>query len=628
MLARYVYYVDTSPAAAFLWSRARGINRANTAAREWTDDLVQGEMLAAAAAECAASEKAQIHLASGTPFLLVPLIDTRNRVDYVIGVADLELADVPALLHELHENLRYFSQTIHLLPQAVLTARPDGSFDYASRRWFQITGASQDNFNVGKSLREAADKNEEFFERSWTRGISGGELFAFEIPLQTTRGVRSFEFRAAPAYDGTHLRKWIVTIDDVHERVEARNEVARARSRLAALAEIGAIALDEMLTDEQRVERSLAAAAAAAGGGIWCATFAIDGRKIICSNPPNAALPPSAFDSSTEFSGLVASTERWFTGDSRPVLRVPLDVGQPGESLLVVAGPPGAQAFDQFDLDFVRDVAWRISSALRNATAYRRESRIARVLQTAMLPVALPRAPGISFDVSYISAETEMLIGGDWYDAFELADGRLAFSIGDVAGHGLDAAVVMGHVREIVRALALSGASPAEVLNETNGVVLSGGYGLITAILAYLDPATLVMEYASAGHAPPLRVQPDGTVTPLELGDVILGALPRARFRTQSLRLHNNSALVLYTDGLVEYGHDSIAGEMRLRDILAQWARTGFQARAGELADRALGSESAKDDAAMLIVRVQRHAVEGYVSVRRMPARSAADSRS
>ncbi len=626
MFARYINFVDTAANAAFLWSRQRGIVRANASARTWTD-ILQADSVAAAASECADSRKARLYLAPGVSFLLVPLIDTRERADYVIGVSRAQLADVPLLLHDLHENLRDFSQTIHLLPQAVLTARPNGAFDFASRRWYEMTGVAPEELDVGKSLRVAAGPHAPNFERNWASGIAGGELFSFEILLRTTRGTRWFDVRAAPSYEGSHLRKWVVTLDDVHERIEARNEVTRTRARFAALAEIGAIALDYKITDDRLVERALGCAASALDG-IWYVTFTIDGRRHAYVWPPSATIPAEAFDVPEELSGVVAATAPWFGEDRRPVLRAPLDFGEPGVHQIAVAGAAGARAFDELDVAFIRDVSWRIASALRNSTAYRRESRIARVLQTAMLPVALPHAPGISFDVSYTAAETEALIGGDWYDAFQLHDGRLAFSIGDVAGHGLDAAVVMGHVRENVRTRSLRGATPSEVLDETNGVVLAGGYGLITAIVGFLDPSTLLVEYACAGHAPPLRVDASGTVDQLELGDVILGAVPRAKFRTQSLRLRGDCALVLYTDGLVEFARDARAAEARLRGVLSAWAREGFRAKAGELVERVLQSSVANDDAAMLIARVQRTTARGYVSERRTPARSAADSRS
>lgn len=586
----------------------RGICRSNPAALEWTEDLVQNESLTAAAAACAHERKAKQYEAWGATFLLIPLIDHRDRVEYVVGVAGADFADVPLLLHELHENLRYFSQTIHLLPQAVLTASPDGTFDYASRRWYQITGTPADDMlHVGASLKRAAGVYAPTFETYWSKGVASGEVFAFELPLRTVRGRRWFEFRAAPSYEGSRLRKWIVTVDDIQERVEARTEVARARTRLSALADIGAIALDNSLRDDALVQPALQRAASALDA-IWSVVLTIDGERTVCTYPARAVLPTD--------------------DDARPVLRFPLQVGEGGEQELTVIRAPGSEPFDQYDIDFVRDVAWRIASAVRNATSYRRESRIARVLQTAMLPVALPRAPGVFFDVSYITAETDTLVGGDWYDAFELNDGRIACSIGDVAGHGLNAAVVMGHVREMVRALAMRGESPSEVLSETNGVVLAGGYGLITAIVAYIDPDTLVVEYASAGHAPPLHVQADGTVEALELGDVILGAVPRARFATHSLRLRGECALVMYTDGLVEYAHDALTGEALLCSSLSQWAREGFRSPADELVHQILGGANQNDDAAMLIVRAQRSALSDYVNERRMLARSAPDSRS
>ncbi len=615
MLARYIQFVDAAPKAAFLWARNRGIARANSAAWEWTNDLVQAELLAAAANACADELKAQMVAASETTFVLVPLLDSHQRADYVMGLAGADLADLPSLLHELHENLRHFSQTIHLLPQAVLTARPNGSFDYASRRWYQIVGEPLENGDVAGMLKKAAGPQAPRLERKWVEGLSGGELFTFEVLLETVRGARCFELRAAPSYEGAHLRKWIVTLDDVHERVEAQRQLARFRGRLTALADIGAVVLDRSLTDEELIDRTLQSAAGALAA-TWSVIMSVGGKRIARTYPPTAQMAAEFIES--------------LPADGRYHLRLPLEFSDPGDHHISVVRSPNGEAFDDIDIDFVREVTRRIASALQNVNAYRRESRIARVLQTAMLPVSLPRAPGISFDVSYVTPEVETLIGGDWYDAFELHDGRLAFSIGDVAGHGLDSAVIMGHVREIVRALALRGAAPGDVLAETNGVVIAGGYGLITSVVGYLDPATLLVEYACAGHAPPLQVEPNGNVESLELGDVILGAVPRARFRTQSLRLHPGGALVLYTDGLVEYAHDSISGETKLRTVLSQWARDGFQTKAAQLSERVLSGVTANDDVAMLIVRSHRteSPPPAYASERRTPASRAADSRS
>ncbi len=433
-------------------------------------------------------------------------------------------------------------------------------------------------------------------------GVSNGVPFSFEIPMETSGGVRWYEFRAVPSQERSHLLKWIVTLDDIHERVVGRYEIAAAHRRLEVLAEVGAILLDASLSAEEIVRRSLAAASGALNE-IWIASFEMDGRRVAVVHPSEARMFERAIDGIAEASGTTAVMRAWNAEDPRPVLRAPLRLGSAGDHGLALVGAPGREPFEAPDINFFTEVAFRISVALRNLIAYNRESRIARVLQTAMLPVALPQPPGVSFDVTYRAAETETLVGGDWYDAFDLYDGRVAISIGDVAGHGLDASVVMGHVREMVRVAAMQGLSPGEVLEETNRAIVAANHGLATAFLGYLDPMTLRLEYASAGHLPPLLVDANGSIDELDPGDIILGALYESVYQTKVHEVGEEAALVLYTDGLVEYDHDAFAGELRFREVLADWGRNGFSASAGEVSDRALAGARVRDDVAVLVVR-------------------------
>lgn len=543
-----------------------------------------------------------MHAASGATFLMLPLIEGNDRVDHVLAVEDYDLEDAPVLLHALHGGIRHFSQIIHSLSQIVLTARAHGEIDYASRRWFQVIGLPMSAVSIAESVRKAAGPHRGVFERQWKAGVDSASAFSFEIPLATIHGLRWYELRAVPSHEGSRLLKWIVTIDDIHERVEGRHEIAAAHKRLEVLADVGAVLLDASLRPEEIVRRSLAAASGALDE-IWIASFESSGRRNVVVHPAEARMFERAIDGIGETSGTTALMRAWNDEDPRPVLRSPLHLGDSGTHGLALVGAPGRAAFDAPDVNLFSEVAWRISVALRNHIAYERDSRIARVLQTAMLPVALPQPPGVSFDVAYRAAETESLVGGDWYDAFDLFDGRVAISIGDVAGHGLDASIVMGHVREMVRVYAMQGLSPGDVLAETNRAVVAGDHGLVTAFLGYLDPMTLLVEYASAGHLPPLLVSSGGTVEELDLGDIILGALYDAPYQTKVRQLNEGSAVVLYTDGLVEYDRDALAGESRFREVLSEWGQAGFSSSAGDLSDRAIAGARVPDDIAVLIVR-------------------------
>lgn len=194
----------------------------------------------------------------------------------------------------------------------------------------------------------------------------------------------------------------------------------------------------------------------------------------------------------------------------------------------------------------------------------RAEVNAARAIQRTLLPTSLPLVPGWSVDARYEPAGTGQ-VGGDWYDVLRLADGRLALTIGDVTGHGLATAAAMGQLRNATRAYLLDAAPPGVVLSRVAALArwtLPGQ--MATMAVALLDPATGEVEYAGAGHLPPLVVRADGTAAwePV-LGSPLIGLLtgePAAGRTT----LGPGDALLLFTDGVIERRRES------LRDALAR----------------------------------------------------------
>ena len=164
-------------------------------------------------------------------------------------------------------------------------------------------------------------------------------------------------------------------------------------------------------------------------------------------------------------------------------------------------------------------------------------------------------------------------VGGDWYDAFELADGRIALTVGDVVGHGLAAAAAMGQVRTALAALAYHAEGPGELLERLDGFLArSRTTDFATVCYAVIDPATGVLEYASAGHPPMLVVSPAGETTWLDHARSAPLSGDSARVRPQeSTLLEPGSLLVLYSDGLVE----------RRKEPLEVGLRRGWPTRAG-----------------------------------------------
>jgi Stage II sporulation protein E (SpoIIE) len=241
-------------------------------------------------------------------------------------------------------------------------------------------------------------------------------------------------------------------------------------------------------------------------------------------------------------------------------------------------------------------------SALRQS--YVRDHAVSLAFQDAALPRTLPTVPGLAFDAMYEAAGEDALVGGDWYDAFVLPDGRVVISVGDVGGNGLEAAVTMGAVRQTIRGAAQVFAEPAAALDAADRALRSEQPDrIVTAFVGILDPLTLALSYASAGHPPPLLRHGDGSLVELDAIDLPLGLRnERTAGSNHVTTLSQSALLVLYTDGLTEATRNVLEGEKRLRDALAR-DDIVRSARPAAAIRRAVAGE-ASDDVAILTVRV------------------------
>lgn len=217
-------------------------------------------------------------------------------------------------------------------------------------------------------------------------------------------------------------------------------------------------------------------------------------------------------------------------------------------------------------------LAGLIAQALERARRYDNEAALARGLQEALLPHRLSAHPLVKTAGRYLPGTLGMDVGGDWYDVVEAGDG-LALVIGDVQGHGVQAAATMGQLRSAVRAFALSDRSPDEVMSGTNRLLIDLDPGqFASCCYVRLDPVTGVARAARAGHPQPLLRHPDGRTEVLDLpGGVVLGVDPQARYPVTELVLEPDAVLALYTDGLVERpGTDIDEGVEVLRATLSR----------------------------------------------------------
>jgi serine phosphatase RsbU (regulator of sigma subunit) len=247
--------------------------------------------------------------------------------------------------------------------------------------------------------------------------------------------------------------------------------------------------------------------------------------------------------------------------------------------------------------------------ALATAQPLHVEREAVIALQRSLLPDVLVQVPGYDLAARYLPATLAAEVGGDWYDAFRADDASaLVLAVGDVAGHGLEAASLMGQLRTALRAYAFEGQPPRACLPTLSRLLemmrRDDDLQLATACLVLVDPSTGMCRVASAGHPPPVVRQPDGTVEFLAgLGGPPLGVKGSHEVGEEFVALRPGAALVLYTDGLVEDRHRGLeAGLVALANVLAEPAASA-DALCRRLVAALVGDGIREDDVALLVLR-------------------------
>jgi sigma-B regulation protein RsbU (phosphoserine phosphatase) len=218
-----------------------------------------------------------------------------------------------------------------------------------------------------------------------------------------------------------------------------------------------------------------------------------------------------------------------------------------------------SRTFTENDIRLLQRAADRAAAASQ-ARRNRLDSQAALALQRGLLPTRLPSVPGIDLAARYVPGQ-DAGVGGDWYDVFLLPDGSLGIVVGDVAGHGLPSAVVMGRLRSALRAYALEHSDPAEVLARLDRKIHHFEAGnLATAIYVVIPPDRNHARISNAGHLPPVLAVPGHQAQVQDVEpDLPLGIGADAPRRTTRIELPPESVMVLYTDGLVERRRQPIA---------------------------------------------------------------------
>ncbi|MET0201355.1 MAG: SpoIIE family protein phosphatase [Gaiellaceae bacterium] len=258
-------------------------------------------------------------------------------------------------------------------------------------------------------------------------------------------------------------------------------------------------------------------------------------------------------------------------------------------------------------LDVATSIAGQAALALDNARLYQQQTQFAESMQRSLLPRSSPQARGLDVGAVYASS-ARMDVGGDVYDFLELADGQLAVVLGDVTGHGIDAAADMAMAKFVFRSLAREHSEPGDFLRAANEVVLEeiAEGKFITMLFVTADGKNGDLACASAGHPPPRIVRADGgPPEPLSVRGLALGIAEEQEYPAENVRLEPGDTAVLFTDGLLEARRDGeLYGEERLDAALLASASLPAQELAEAVVEdcRAFAGELA-DDCAVVVVK-------------------------
>jgi PAS domain S-box-containing protein len=530
--------------------------------------------------------------------------------------------------------------------QVVWVTTPSGEIAEDSPEWRWITGQSLEEYLGNGWLDAIHPEDRERVEREWRECVGAGKIFDSRYRVRTKTGsYRHYDVRAVPIERDGKIIEWVGASTDVTGQREAEEMRGRLTEQLSAAAlrtarlQQATSMLAEALTVLQVVE-VITEVGRSAIGAERSAVALLDHERLRLRtiNPHGLPDTPGAPGSDIPLDlpsvmTLAITTRRPVLVETPDSLRRQFDgvanvdlflahsderawVGLP---LLAAGAPLGALRFSftkprqitEEERVFLEALAGQCALALERASLFEREHTTAETLQRSLLPDRLPNVPGIILEAHYLPVTRNMEIGGDWYDAFRLPDGRLAVAAGDVMGKGLTAAAGMGRVRNALRALALTDPRPAAVLAGLDRLFTATELDEQVTTVAYLvvDPVTGDGLAGNAGHLPPLLLSRDAPprLDTTEAGTPLGWACPRQQY---VFRLPPGTTAVLYSDGLVENRRRGLdAGLDELVSVAAQ-ARPGMVEDPSRLleylVDRMLTGHEQDDDVTVLVLHVPR----------------------
>ncbi len=529
--------------------------------------------------------------------IAVALVEAIRRQASAINEGQLrrQTLELQRVRAELSEADALFQSVGESIPFGVWHCNADGRVIYMSPSFLQLLGKSLADVREGGWLANVVPEDADRIIAAWKDRHSWQDVWEDEYRIKGSDGkIYTILCRGRCVTDEQgHILGWTGLNLDLTER-------SRAREQLSFLVEAGrllSLSLDPSTTLE-RVANLMVPRIAD-----WCVleTLQDNGELqtvvMLHANPTKLELvravrgyPQARDDSRGVYKVLNTGQSELYENVDERLLRetahderhlkllrelrfssamiVPLRARGQILGVMTLVHAESGRTFTRDDVRFAEILAARAALAYDNARNYAKEQRVADTFTRASLPTSLPRIPGIRLHATYLPGATESEVGGDWYDAFQLPDGRLAFSIGDVAGKGLRAAVSMASTRPALRGYALEGLTPHQVLERVNQRLTYEG-GMVTAIVGVLDPVSLQFTYAGAGHPAPLIGHPDGRVERLTSKGLPLGLFGEQAYEETTAALAPGSMLVLYTDGLIEFDHNILEGERILWEAVA-----------------------------------------------------------
>ncbi len=576
-------------------------------------------------------------------FSWFPCHDGETNITGVVLIA-ADITDRQHSAEAVRRSEARYRSLVQAGAQVVWVTAPTGEIAEDSPEWRLITGQSLEEYLGNGWLDAIHPEDRDRVENAWRECVRTGRVFDNRYRVRTKAGAyRHYDVRAVPIERAGTIVEWVGASTDVTGQREAEEMRGRLTEQLSAAAlrtarlQQATSMLAEALTVEQVVEVITEVGRSAVGAERSAvALLDPDGVRLRTVNPggPQGELPldvPSVITAAITSRRPVlvedpAALRRLFEPDANVdlYLRHSDEQAWVGLPLLAAGAPLGAIRFSftrprritEEERVFLEALAGQCALAVERASLFEREHTTAETLQRSLLPDRLPTVPGIILEARYLPVTRNMEIGGDWYDAFKLPDGRLAIAAGDVMGKGLTAAAGMGRVRNALRALALTDPRPAAVLAGLDRLFNATELDEQVTTVAYLviDPATGEGLAGNAGHLPPLRLHrgdPPSFDT-IEAGTPLGWASPRQQ---HSFRVPAGNTVVFYSDGLVENrtrGLDAGLDELLAVAGQAPPDAIGHPDRLLEyLVDRMLAGYEQDDDVTVLVLHVPEQDREG-----------------